>query len=109
MSVTLTIITTHPKDTILWGRSSPENQIKIEEFQKQTSELEGFVSETRTRISDTIVEHTLIFDSVENFQSYLIFEQNYAIRNERNEYNKQNGITSVRTVTESISGNTLTI
>jgi hypothetical protein len=101
MSITLNIITTHPKDTLLFGRSSPENQIKVEEYIKQTSELAGFVSETRTRISDTMIEHNIVFDSIENFQSYLIFDQNHEIKTARSEYNFQNGIVGVRTVTNS--------
>jgi hypothetical protein len=101
MSVILTVTATHPKDTLLFGRSSPENQIKMEEFQKQTSELPGFISETRTRVSDTVVETNLMFDSVENFQSYLIFEQNHAVKQERIAYNTQNGITGVRKVIDS--------
>ena len=105
--MTLNIIVTHPEDAILFVDSSPANKIKVEEYNTRVSALAGFVSQNTTTISSTIFEQTLIFDSLSSFQYFLIFEQNQSIYRERGQYNRENGITGVRTMIDNSTGNTI--
>ena len=105
MSITLNIIVTHPEEATLFVDSSPENKIKVEEYNRQVAALAGFVSQTTTTISSTVFEQTLIFDSLSNFQSFLVFEQNQPIYKDRGLYNRQNGIAGARTMIDNDTGN----
>lgn len=105
MSITLNIIVTHPEEATLFVDSSPENKIKVEEYNRQVAALEGFVSQNTTTISNTIFEQALTFDNLSNFQSFLIFEQNQPIYKERGQYNRQNNIVGARTMIDNSTGN----
>ena len=84
--------TTKPENVEWFKDVEPDTVAAISEWRKSQP---GFVSINRVAVNSTTISNTYTFDTLENFNAYLVAAESNTNIIARNLYNDQNGITSV--------------
>lgn len=99
MSVTYVVVTTKPAGAKFFNQVSDENKSKADAQKAWTATLPGFISQEMVDTSDDVRTFTIIWETIENYVSWVTQRRNSPLFIERNTYNKDNSITNDYTET----------